>query len=344
MMRWLHFIKIWRCITKTNHVLSDYNEVEDVTFRMNHYYLAFDVGGLFIKGIVLNKRGEAWLETETFYSSKCNADRETLLQHFVDVVGRQVSKIMDKYYVIDGIGFAFPGPFDYEQGISYINGLDKFEALYGVDLRKELTERLRSNKAYSSRVGERCPIVFENNANLFAIGEWEIGLAKCYERSICLTLGNGIGSAFVAQGQLVNSSPDVPMNGWVYCRPFQDSIVDDYISTRGILRLAKQVELHTFTTVEELAHSAQSGQVDAIRVFAQYGQWLGEMLRPYVMSFRPAAIILGGQIAKAFSLFAESMRAALGTEQVEIKLSTNTSFSTYYGIYTIIQKKLISCK
>jgi glucokinase len=40
------------------------------------------------------------------------------------------------------IGFAMPGPFDYEKGISWLNGNAKYETLYGYDLKLLLAEHL----------------------------------------------------------------------------------------------------------------------------------------------------------------------------------------------------------
>lgn len=41
-----------------------------------------------------------------------------------------------------GIRLAFPGPFDYEQGICLMKGLDKYDRLYGINLRQVFSERL----------------------------------------------------------------------------------------------------------------------------------------------------------------------------------------------------------
>ena len=57
---------------------------------------------------------------------------------------------------------AFPGPFDYAKGICLLRGLDKYDALYGVDLRRAF-----------SRGSGIAPedILFTNDASAFALGE-----------------------------------------------------------------------------------------------------------------------------------------------------------------------------
>ncbi|MGG1678202.1 ROK family protein [Neobacillus sp. NRS-1170] len=298
----------------------------------NHYYLAFDVGGLFINGAVLNSRGEIIPNTESYFPSKSNADREELLNHFVHIICRQIAKILDKYFTIDGIGFAFPGPFDYQKGVSFISGVNKFESLYGVDLRTELTLRLKQQKLFLQHASTPFRIVFENNADMFALGEWTTVKAKDYDRVIFLTLGNGTGSAFMENGVIIKNREDIPTNGWVYCHPFHDSIVDDYLSTRGILRIAQHLNVNPSLSLKEIADAARSGLKDEKEVFLRFGDLLGEMLLLFIKPFQPDALVIGGQIVKCHDLFMGEVQRALENEQVTILLSDQTSYRTFVGL------------
>lgn len=123
----------------------------------NHYFLAFDVGGIFIKAAVVNEQGEVVPDTISFYPSKAHSDREEILKHLTQLICLQTGEIMDKYFTIDGLGFAFPGPFDYLNGISRISGVNKFESLFGSNLHKELTEFFAKlpKEVYESAVMDR---------------------------------------------------------------------------------------------------------------------------------------------------------------------------------------------
>lgn len=298
----------------------------------NHYYLAFDVGGLFINGMVLNNRGEIIPNTESYFPSKSNAGREELLNHFVEIICRQIGKILDKYFIVDGIGFAFPGPFDYQKGVSFISSLNKFESLFGVDLRAELTMRLRRQKVFLQSAAQSFNIVFENNVNMFALGERFTAQAKDYNRVMFLTLGNGTGSAFMENGELIKNRTDIPPNGWVYSHPFHDSIVDDYLSTRGILRIAQQLHVNPNLGLKEIADAARLGHRVEKEVFRRFGDLLGEMLLMFIKPFRPDALVIGGQLAKSYDLFMGEVQRALENEQVIILLSDQTSYSTFVGL------------
>ncbi len=98
-------------------------------------------------------------------------------------------------------GVAVPGPFDYEHGIGLFAGVAKFEALYGVDVGAALAAGLP---------GPPGPIVFLNDADAFLWGEWLFGVAAGHDRCVAITLGTGIGSAFVADGRLRHCGPGCP--------------------------------------------------------------------------------------------------------------------------------------
>lgn len=101
-------------------------------------------------------------------------------------------------------GVAIPGPFDYAAGVGRFRGIGKFESLHGVDVRAELLGRLPANPR---------GISFINDADAFAVGEYRAGAASGHERAVCITLGTGVGSSFLAAGQPVVEGPDVPPYG-----------------------------------------------------------------------------------------------------------------------------------
>ena len=65
-------------------------------------------------------------------------------------------------------GFGFPGPFDYEAGICLIEGVEKYGALYGVNMREALRARLD--------LGD-LPILFRNDAEAAVVGKRATGRA-----------------------------------------------------------------------------------------------------------------------------------------------------------------------
>lgn len=301
--------------------------------------IALDVGGSYIKSVVLNELCEIIHGTLEVFPSKAKESKEIILKHLMSIIKNQFKKVDAEHVKLKGIGFAFPGPFDYENGVSYIKGVDKFDHLFGVNLREELTKLLDDDKLLHSKKDDGFVIAFDNDANLYAIGEYNSGKGKNYRKAFFLTIGTGAGSAFVENGELIKTGEGIPENGWIYKEPFGDSIIDDYISKRGILKLAEDFGVEVKDgEVKTLAHIANENNAKAKEVFTQFGQNIGNALNPFVESFKPEAIILGGQISKSIHLFEDGIFQTLKNQEIVIEVSENTSISTFKGIGMLIDR------
>jgi glucokinase len=193
-----------------------------------------------------------------------------------------------------GVACGMPGPFDYQAGISYIRGVAKYETIYGLDLRAALRERLGQ---------PALPILFRNDAEAAIVGEARFGLGQPYQRLIGLTLGTGLGSAFIHQGVPLTSGPGVPPNGWLYDQPVHGQLADDVFSSRGLIARLTQAGVKP-AEIEPAAQSARQGNALARQVFADFGRDLGQFIQPFGRDFQAEALLVLGGIAGAFDLFA----------------------------------------
>ena len=304
--------------------------------QMHDSVLAFDVGGTYVKAGIIRSDGTI-AEPVAVYPARSGETKEELLQHFATLVEAQAKRVRSGH-AIRGVGLAFPGPFDYECGICRIQGLNKFEALYDVNLKEELTDRIALLPELQGRWSDSPVIAIENDAALFALGECAFGEGRSYQRTICLTIGTGFGSAFVSSRRLVKGGKGVPSDGWLYRLPYRDEIIDDYISRRGIVRLAEEMGIKNVSAgeddVKRLAERASSGEVLPVQLFQEFGKRLREVLMPFIQSFQPDAILIGGQIAKSADLFVSER---IGS--VPVRISTNMSVSVLRGAYQLFQKK-----
>jgi Transcriptional regulator/sugar kinase len=304
---------------------------------MSRYSIAFDVGGTFVKSAVLDAEGQVIQSTIVSYPANAKASKEELLAGLTEMVLLQFDRITDDNGRLAGIGYAFPGPFDYERGVCYVKDADKYESLYGVNVKDELLGRIMKS-SLNKRLADGFSIIFENDAALFALGEYNAGKAAPFRRSVCLTLGTGTGSAFLKDGRLVKSGEGLPSNGWLYAHPFRDTIADDYISRRGILRLAVNEGLPHEWDVKQIADAALAGQPPAIRVFEQFGEQLAELVLPFLRSFHADAVVIGGQIAKSHALFERKLHEGIADTHAKLVFSDDTSLSTYAGIYPLLKE------
>jgi glucokinase len=197
------------------------------------------------------------------------------------------------------LGVAVPGPFDYEAGISRIE--HKLLGLHGVDLRSRFSAEL-GLPAHAVR--------FLNDAEAFLLGEWWAGAARGHSRAVGITLGTGIGSAFLADDRIVRSGPEVPAGGELYALSFRGAPVEDTISSRGLVSAYGPSEAGRLDA-EAIGARAAAGEPAARRAFAELGRSLGEFLSPWLRRFEPGCVVVGGSIARSWDLFGESLRAEL---------------------------------
>ena len=156
---------------------------------------------------------------------------------------------------VAGAALAFPGPFDYIHGVSIVNGVGKYERIYGLDIASSLLSRLGGFGIRDFR--------FLNDASAFALGEYVSGAAAGTHRAVAITLGTGVGSGFVADGHLVEEGDEVPASGWVYHLPFEDGIADEAFSTRWICRRYRELTGKAVSGAKDVADRFHSGEAAA---------------------------------------------------------------------------------
>jgi glucokinase len=198
------------------------------------------------------------------------------------------------------LGVAVPGPFDYARGVSEI--AHKLDGLYGVDLRAELHA--------ATALHDPDAIRFLNDAEAFLLGEWWAGAARGHVRAVGVTLGTGLGSAFIDGGAIVRTGARVPPGGELYGRRFRGDLVEQTIS-RAALLAGYGTPLDEGVDVEQIADRAVAGDEKARRVFVDLGLALGQFLTPWLRAFSPSCLVVGGSIARSWALFEGSLRAEL---------------------------------
>ena len=134
-------------------------------------------------------------------------------------------------------------------------GLNKYDAIYGIPLEREIKARVP--ELGSAR------FLFLHDIEAFALGESWYGNCRDVDKILCVCIGTGAGSAFVENGKTVKTGKGVPENGWIYQQPFGDSILDDYLSVRGLEQISLAV------TGKEMC-IRDSAQISTIHGFCSY--------------------------------------------------------------------------
>ena len=166
------------------------------------------------------------------------------------------------------------------------------------------------------------PIRFINDATAFAIGEYFSGKLKGVQRTLSVTLGTGLGSAFLFNGIPVITEDSVPENGCLWHLPFESGIADDYFSTRGLVRRFEALSGIKANGVKEIAELTSENQL-ARQLFVDFGEKLAEFLAPWLKSFEVEALVFGGNISKALDLFITPMKSRLEREGIETGIESS---------------------
>lgn len=163
-----------------------------------------------------------------------------------------------------------------------------------------------------------------NDANAAAIGEMIYGAAKGMKDFIVVTLGTGVGSGFVANGQLIYGHDGcagelghvIAIRDGRSCGCGRKGCLETYASAIGIVRTAREWLSERSDgsmlrrepgalSAKSISAAAQAGDRLALELFDFTGKILGQCLADAVAITSPEAIIIFGGLAKAGSLILE---------------------------------------
>ncbi len=273
--------------------------------EISNYAVGVDIGGSHISSAVIDLKNETILQGTL---SEREVDNSAEANEIINMWAMTISESVQKGNLpIKGIGIAMPGPFDYANGISLINGVQKFENLYGLNIEEALQLSLNL----------KLPIRFMNDASAFAVGEAFSGSGKGLTKMIAITLGTGFGSAFLENGLPIIDREDVPEIGCFYHLPYNGGIADEFFSTRWFLTRYKELTGKELIGVKDLVELVDSDYV-VKKLFDEFGVDLALFLLPWLNKFQPEVLVIGGNIAKAWHLFKTPFLQTLEKENLNI--------------------------
>jgi glucokinase len=247
------------------------------------FVLGTDIGGTHITAALVNLDTKKIVE-ESRVRTKVNSHGTA-----EEIIAAWVAAIKKSFSFGPGgekrMGMGIPGPFDYEHGISLITNQDKYEALYGLNVKKLLAKNLEMDDHN---------IRMMNDAGSFLQGEVFGGSVQECEDCIGITLGTGLGTA-----RYHNSTAE---DADLWKMPFKESIAEDYISSRWFVRRYNEQTGKTISNVKELADLAGTDK-NVYIIFEEFGKNLADFLVEFIILDHPEVIVMGGNIANASDLF-----------------------------------------
>ena len=167
-------------------------------------------------------------------------------------------------------------------------------------------------------------VLIENDANAAALGEMWQGAARGRGTIVCLTLGTGVGSGIILDGDLWRGADgtageighaSVHPFGHVRCKCGNIGCLEVYASATAIVRMTGEAfsnhpasQLNSIAagdlTARQVADAAASGDELALEIFHKMGTYLGIAAANIVNTLNPEMIVIGGGVSAAFDLFA----------------------------------------
>ena len=267
------------------------------------HVIGIDIGGQTCKLGVVNARGEVL--SQSVMRTNNSPDAKVIIAELADAVKKLVAE-SGKTGDIRGVGVGAPNGNYYNGTIAFAPNL-AWAAHGTVEFVKLLKAALGG-----------IPVALTNDANAAAVGEMSYGAAKGMKDFIMITLGTGVGSGIVINGQVVYGSDGfagelghtcaVRNNGRL-CGCGKSGCLEAYCSAIGVARTAREwLEMSSEPsllrgveniTSKDVFDAAAEGDALALRVFDYTGKILGQSLADFVEFSAPTAIVLFGGLARA---------------------------------------------
>ena len=281
---------------------------------MDRLVVGIDVGGQTSKLGVVDARGTVL--AQTVIRTDTYSDVVPYIAELADAV-KKVVKEAGAEGKIRGIGVGAPNGNYYTGQIESAPNLPW--AREKVEFAKLLSEALAG-----------LPVALTNDANAAAVGEMTYGAARGMKNFIMITLGTGVGSGIVINGEVVyghdgfagelGHTSAVRNNGRA-CGCGKTGCLEAYASATGVARTAREwLELtdepsllRNLDTIasKDVYEAAKEGDKLALKVFEFTGKILGRSLADFIAFSAPEAIVLFGGLARAKEFLTDPILEAM---------------------------------
>ncbi len=278
------------------------------------YVVGIDIGGTNTVFGIVDARGNV------IASNSIKTGKHANIEDYIEELKTALNKLIEAHDAKDkihGIGVGAPNSNYFTGTIEYATNLP-WKGV--VPLAKLLTEAFG------------VPVAVTNDANAAVIGEMTYGAARGMKDFIMITLGTGVGSGIVVNGQLVYGHDGFagelghvivkPSNGRM-CGCGRTGCLETYCSATGVARTAREfLEIRTDPSrlrdlpIEEITSkdvydAAIAGDKLAREIFQYTGEIMGRAFANFVAFSSPEAIILFGGLARAGELLMKPIKESM---------------------------------
>lgn len=285
------------------------------------YVIGIDMGGTNTVFGIVDARGIV------IASSSIKTRKHSDINDYIDELYTEITRLIkanDAEDKIHGIGIGAPNA-------NYFTGMIQD----GVNLPWPTPIPLA--QLVSEKFG--IPVAITNDANAAAIGEMTYGAARGLKDFIMITLGTGVGSGIVINGQMVYGHDGfagelghviVKRNNGRLCGCGRTGCLETYCSATGVARTAREflearnepsllrnIPVEDITS-KDVYDAAMAGDKLAKDIFEYTGTILGEAFADFTVFSSPEAIILFGGLSKSGDLLLKPIKEAMEKNMLSI--------------------------
>ena len=239
------------------------------------YHIGIDLGGTQIRcGLVQN--GELKKIVQSRITAKGSA--EEVLREVIQLT-KEISGPS-----CQGIGIGVPGLVDLEEGVVY--DVVNIPSWTRMELKQRMEEQFR------------VPVIINNDANCFALGEYYSGNSKGTACMAGLTIGTGLGCGIILDGRLYSGKN---------CGAGEFGMIS-YLDQNYEYYSSGQFFSNVYNRDgESVFKDAQAGDPFALNMYQEMGKHLGNAIKTILYALDIELVVLGGSVRQAFPYFSQAM-------------------------------------
>jgi len=215
-------------------------------------------------------------------------------------------ELLEEHGCVEAVGISCGGPLDSQRGVVLSPpNLPGWDAISVADFFRE-------------RFGVSS--FLQNDANACALAEWKHGAGRGGSNMMFCTMGTGFGCGLILNDRLYEGTNGnagelghvrLTLDGPIGFG--KTGSVEGYCGGSGVARLA-QIRLGRELSAKDLAVAARAGDGEAIALYAEVGEKLGQALALAIDLLNPECIVIGSIFARAESLIRPAMEKVLRIE------------------------------
>lgn len=278
--------------------------------------IGIDVGGTNVKIALVDGEGKI------IYSNTVPTYAQMGYEYTVNNIKQAIRDLMKETNTdskdIEAIGFDFPGQVDYQTGV--VKLAPNIPGWVNVPIAQMIEEEFN------------IPTKIDNDVRCAALGEMKFGAGRGCKNFVCITVGTGIGSGLVINGELVRGAANaageighikLQMNDGPICGCGDTGCLEAFASGPAIVAMAQEyLKGGKSTKYREMAadgeitpyivaKAAEAGDPVAKRIFEKVGTYIGMGLVSVINLLNPEKVIIGGGVAEAGDLLLDPIRKTI---------------------------------